>query len=173
MTAQTIPDAATNLGEDLRQGLRRLAKGVVVITSIHEGQRYAMAATAVNEVSMDPPSLLICVNRNASLFAPLEARAPFAINILSAGHEDVCTICAGKAKGEARFDVGRWGAFANGCPVLEDAQASFLCSFAQAMDFGTHRVAIGLVEEVRLKGELAPLIYADGGFRALGSELTC
>ena len=173
MSTDPVVDPIPDLAETLRQGLRRLAKGVVVITSLHDGQRFAMAATAVNEVSMDPPSLLVCVNRSASLFAPLEARAPFAINILAAGHEEVCNLCAGKEKGEARFEVGRWGEFANGCPVLEDAQASFLCQFAQAMDFGTHRVAIGLVEEVRVKNEMDPLIYADGGFHGLGDALAC
>ena len=59
----------------LREGLRRLAKAVVVITCQHGGERFAMTATAVSELSMDPPSLLICVNRSASLHAPLSAKA--------------------------------------------------------------------------------------------------
>lgn len=153
----------------LREGLRRLAKAVVVITCQHDGRRFAMAATAVSELSMDPPSLLICVNRNASLYAPLSRGADFCVNILRSDHSAISAACSGKAKGEARFAVGVWGATARGCPVLEDAQASFVCRNEQAMDYGTHHIVIGQVEEVFVEGEVSPLLYADGRYLTLGA----
>jgi len=155
----------------LREGLRRLAKAVVVITCRHEGQRYAMAATAVSELSMDPPSLLICVNKSASLYAPLSKGADFCVNILQSSHGEISARCAGKAKGEARFEVGNWGATADGCPVLEDAQASFFCRNEQAMDYGTHYIVIGRVEEVAMEGDVDPLVYADGRYLNLGGPV--
>src|SRR3954468_22495678 len=94
----------------LREGLRRLAKAVVVITSHHGGVRFAMTATAVSELSLEPPSLLICVNRSASLHAPLSAKAGFCVNILHRAHADISALCSAKAKGEARFAVGQWNA---------------------------------------------------------------
>jgi flavin reductase (DIM6/NTAB) family NADH-FMN oxidoreductase RutF len=153
----------------LREGLRRLAKAVVVITCRHEGQRYAMAATAVSELSMDPPSLLICVNRTASLAVPLSQGADFCVNILHSDHEEISAACSGKVRGEARFAVGKWGATAEGCPILEDAQASFVCRHAQMMEYGTHHVVIGQVEAVFLQGEVSPLIYADGRYLGLSA----
>ena len=87
----------------LKQALRRLAKAVVVITSRHETVRFAMSATAVSELSFDPPSMLVCVNRTASMYAPLAAGAPFAINILHHSQSAVAARCAGQLKGEARF----------------------------------------------------------------------
>jgi flavin reductase (DIM6/NTAB) family NADH-FMN oxidoreductase RutF len=154
-----------------RQGLRRLAKAVVVITCRHEGQRFAMAATAVSELSMGPPSLLICVNRSASLYAPLSQGADFCVNILHTDHSEISVACSGKVRGEARFAVGNWGASAKGCPVLDDAQASFVCRNEQAMDYGTHHIVIGRVEEVFIKGEVSPLLYADGRYLSLGSPV--
>jgi flavin reductase (DIM6/NTAB) family NADH-FMN oxidoreductase RutF len=158
------------IAEQLRAGLRRLAKGVVVVTALHEGRRFAMAATAVNEVSMDPPSLLVCVNRTASLYEPLAGRVGFAINVLSEAHEEICTLCAGKAKGEDRFKVGRWAQFGNGVPYLEDAQASFLCRYETALDYGTHHIVVGRVEDVRIESPVGPLIYANGSFHRLGER---
>jgi len=155
----------------LREGLRRLAKAVVVITCRHEGQRYAMAATAVSELSMDPPSLLVCVNRTASLHGPLSRGADFCVNILHSSHGPVSAACSGKARGEARFAIGDWGATAQGCPLLRDAQASFVCRNAQAMDYGTHRIVIGRVEEVLIAGEIDPLVYADGRYLSLGEPI--
>ena len=54
---------------DFRKAMRRLTSAVTVITTAHEDRRYGMTATAVTSVSADPPSLLICVNRSASLHA--------------------------------------------------------------------------------------------------------
>jgi flavin reductase (DIM6/NTAB) family NADH-FMN oxidoreductase RutF len=148
----------------LREGLRRLAKAVVVITCQHDGARFAMTATAVSELSMDPPSLLICVNRSASLHAPLSAKAGFCVNILHHAHADISALCSGQAKGEARFALGRWQADASGTPYLADAQASFLCRHEQSVDYGTHCIVIGLVEKVLINGNVDPLVYVDGKY---------
>jgi flavin reductase (DIM6/NTAB) family NADH-FMN oxidoreductase RutF len=148
----------------LREGLRRLAKAVVVITCQHHGARYAMTATAVSELSMEPPSLLICVNRTASLHAPLSAKAGFCVNILHRAHTDISALCSGKAKGEARFALGRWHADDSGIPYLADAQASFLCRHEQSVDYGTHSIVIGLVEKVLIHGNVDPLVYVDGTY---------
>lgn len=153
-----------DIADALRRGLRRLAKAVVVITTRHEGTRYAMAATAVSELSMDPPSLLICVNKSASLDAPLSAGAGFCVNILHGDQLDIANTCAGQAKGEARFGFGRWAGDGDESPWLEDAQASFACRQEAAFDYGTHRVFIGRVEQVRLHGEVDPLVYVDGRY---------
>jgi flavin reductase (DIM6/NTAB) family NADH-FMN oxidoreductase RutF len=147
----------------LREGLRRLAKAVVVITSRHAGERFAMTATAVSELSMEPPSLLICVNRTASLHAPLSARAGFCVNILHRSQTDISALCSGKEKGEARFSLGRWQDDA-GIPYLADAQASFLCRHERSLDYGTHSIVIGLVEKVLIHGSVDPLVYVDGTY---------
>lgn len=155
----------------LREGLRRLAKAVVVITCQHEGQRYAMAATAVSELSMDPPSLLVCINRTASLYGPLSQGADFCVNILHSSHSQISSACSGKAKGEARFAIGDWGATMEGCPLLKDAQASFFCRNERAIDYGTHHIVIGRVEDVSVGNEVDPLLYADGRYLSLGDPI--
>jgi flavin reductase (DIM6/NTAB) family NADH-FMN oxidoreductase RutF len=156
------PDSQTALA--LRAGLRRLAKAVVVITCHHNGARFAMTATAVSELSMDPPSLVICVNKSASLHAPLSAKAGFCVNILHRAHADISALCSGQAKGEARFALGQWDTDASGIPYLADAQASFLCRQEQSHDYGTHCIVIGLVEKVLIHGNVDPLVYVDGAY---------
>lgn len=150
--------------DSLKQALRRLAKAVVVITTVKDGVRHAMAATAVSELSFDPPSMLICVNRNASLYPILASGAPFAINILHTSHLSVAERCAGAVKGEERFLVGDWRSTDIGVPRLGDAQASIVCTNAKQVDYGTHGIFIGDVVEVFTEGDPAPLVYLDGRF---------
>ena len=165
-------DEPTTLPLRMRDGLRRLAKAVVVITCEHGGTRYAMSATAVSELSMEPPSLLICVNRTASLYAPLSSGANFAVNILHSSHETVSAACSGKLKGEARFEQGQWARSSLGPPYLEDAQASFVCRNDRQVDHGTHGIFIGEVVDVLSHGAVDPLIYVDGRYTVVGPAET-
>lgn len=149
---------------DLRTALRRLAKAVVIITTRHDGVRYAMSATAVSEMSMDPPSMLVCVNRQASIYQPLARRAPFAINILDCSQGDVAERCSGKVKGEDRFVGSEWVDRSLQVPCLVGAQATIVCSNVRRLDHGTHGVYIGEVVEVETYGQPSPLVYLDGQY---------
>jgi flavin reductase (DIM6/NTAB) family NADH-FMN oxidoreductase RutF len=157
----------TDLAEQTRYALRRLAKAVVVITCAHEGERYAMAATAVSELSMDPPSMLVCVNQSASLHRPLSAGAGFCINILHHEQEPIARACGGQVKGEERFSLGSWEKAALDIPVLAGAQASIVCTNETAIPYGTHGIFIGRVVEVRAHGDVEPLVYVDGRYGAM------
>ena len=147
-----------------RQALRRLAKAVVIITTRHLGQRFAMSATAVSELSMSPPSMLICINRSASIHLPLQAGAHFGINILHASHESISRACSGALKGEARFDVGSWLDSDAGVPYLRDAQATLICAQEKSLAYESHSIFIGRVNEAFYQQEVNPLIYANGRY---------
>ncbi len=147
-----------------REALRRLAKAVVVITTSHGGVRYAMAATAVNELSMDPPSMLACVNRTASIHAPLCAGADFCLNILDLEQEDVARACGGLKKGEERFSLGEWSGNEANIPFLASAQANIFCTNETHFSYGSHDVFVGRVSAVTRHGEVNPLLYVDGRY---------
>ena len=156
-------DIAT-LAAAVRLALRRMAKSVTVITCLHEGRRYAMAATAVDALSMDPPSMIVSVNRSASLHAPLAAGADFCINVLGTMHEDVSRACGGGASGEDRFATGQWITGPRDIPVLADSQAAFVCHNDVSLAYGTHGLFIGRLIDVRSHGPVDPLVYLDGRY---------
>lgn len=147
--------------------LRRFAKSVMVVSCEHGGTRYAMSATAVSEVSLDPPTMLICVNRQTNLFGALSEGADFAINILHSGQEEIARNCGGAVRGEERFAVGAWENGEGGPPYLSDAQASFICRQVKFVEHGTHGIFLGEVQAVHVLDAVDPLIYVDGRYRAL------
>jgi flavin reductase (DIM6/NTAB) family NADH-FMN oxidoreductase RutF len=150
----------------LRAALRCLAKAVVVITCGHLDRRYAMAATAVSELSMDPPSLLVCVNRAASIFEPLTHADYFGVCILHSSQRIISENCSGALKGEARFAFGNWGESETRVPYLRDAQACIFCTKEHRIEYGTHGVFIGRVLSAHSSDQVSPLIYVDGGYRS-------
>ncbi len=91
--AGSADDDVKSLAADLKMAMRGFAQSVVIVSTVgSDGARYAMAATAVTPLSMDPPSMLICVNRTASSHATLESGANFALNILKTSIGFSCTL---------------------------------------------------------------------------------
>ncbi|QCP54324.1 flavin reductase [Trinickia violacea] len=155
---------------EFKRAMRRLASTVTIISTADVyGHRYGMTATAVNSLSMDPPSLLICVNHSASIHAPLTGRGRFCVNVLTTEQEDLVDAFSGKVKGDARFQVGEWHNEDSGMPYLEGAQSNLFCDIDSVIPFGTHSVVIGRVTAVRVEEGIRPLIFANGKLGATGS----
>lgn len=123
-----------------------------------------MAATSITSLTMEPPAVLVCVNRSASLHACIREGAPFTVNILSRHQRDVSAAFGGAVARELRFTVGQWTPDPRGIPMLDDTQANLCCVVDGIMAYGTHSIVVGRVEHVRLTGEVAPLIYQDGSY---------
>ena len=164
-----MPALDDPLAARTRLALRRLASAVAVVTCRDGQRRHAMTATAVNALSMEPPSMLVCVNRAAAFHAAISRAQEFAINILHRDQVPVSVACGGKARGEERFGVGEWGE-ENGAPVLAHAQARIVCARESRFDYGSHTIFIGRVTSVGIDGALDPLIYVDGRYAGLPDE---
>lgn len=161
-----------NPANALRAGMRRLAASVCVLTARDaDGQRHAMTATAVSSVSDNPASLLVCVNRQASLHALLVAGQPFAVNVLNAAQADISARCAGSETGEARFAHAQWQDGEHQLPWLANAEAVFFCEPAARLSHGTHLIVIGNITSALVVDSPAnPLLYADGQYRQLSAK---
>ncbi|MBL8584082.1 MAG: flavin reductase family protein [Rhizobiaceae bacterium] len=157
------PFTTTDLGAAFKQAMRRLTSTVSLITTSMEGRRVGMAATAVQSVTADPATLLVCINRSASISQPLHQRGRFAVNILHVSHVHLVPLFSGKLKDEARFAYGDWETV-DSVPVLSDAQAVLVCDVQSAATVGSHDVIFGEVVSIRIRQDIAPLLYEDGGF---------
>ncbi|WP_156679113.1 flavin reductase family protein [Sphingomonas profundi] len=149
---------------DFKLAMRRLATTIAIITGGTGDDWTGMAATAVTSVTADPPTILVAVNRNASISPVLSADRRFCVNLLAERHADLVGVFSGKKKGLARFEDGGWVASANGLPVLPDAVASLECQTTLTLEVATHTLFIGEVLSVCNHPTIDPLIWVDGGF---------
>jgi len=144
--------------DSFRTAMRHVAATVYAVTTGHGGDRYGILATAVSSLSFEPPSLLVCINRSASLHAPLCDADIFCVNVLGLSNRDVAEHFM--HSGADRFEVGEW-VEAHGVPVLATAQSSFICRRAHCHDFGTHSIFIGELIAANHRADAAPLTYYD------------
>ncbi len=150
------------LAADFKAAMRRLASTVTIVTSSSEGRRHGMTATAVTSLTTSPPSLLVCINRSASIHDPIAESGQFCINLLACDHDHLVPIFSGKVMGEERFANGDWMADKTGIPCLANAQANVFCTVVRTISHGSHSIFIGNVERVVLFGNSSPLIYQEG-----------
>lgn len=153
-----------NVVAGLKGAMRRLASGVAIVTALGDGAPVGMAATSITSLTMEPPAILVCVNRTASIHAHLSAGCPITINLLSRDQQDVSAAFGGAVARELRFGVGAWTADHHGLPILTGAQANLSCSVDQLIPYGTHSIVIARVDTVRLSDMVAPLIFQDGAY---------
>ena len=151
------------LASSFRKAMRRVASTVNVISICVDGKAMGITATAVSPISMDPPSLLVCINRAAAVHAQMEDAAHFGVNVLHRDQVEVARMFADRSQHALRFAEG-WD---NDCvrpPRLVDAQAAILCRRIDHHQFATHSIFIGLVEESIVRDDVDPLLYLDGRY---------
>jgi len=160
-TSQAMADPA-----DFVQAMRQFAGAVTIVTTIRDGARTGLTATAVCSLTAEPPRILICVNKTASAHQPIAKGGVFCVNVLGTQHIAIANRFAGRTAvdGDARFTADApWITLATGAPVLADALANFDCTVHASHDFGTHSVYVGDVRAAASRSG-APLLYSSGTF---------
>ncbi len=148
-----------------KAGMRRLAGGVTLVTTLWNGERGGLTATAVCSVSAEPPQLLACINKTASAHDLIAQSGIFCINLLGTQHIELAGRFSGQhgVEGDERFRQGEWCQLSTGAPVLPDALASFDCRTARQIEASSHTIFIGHIVDIAVSPG-KPLIHADGGF---------
>ena len=153
---------------DLRHDLRHLVGGVSVITAGVGADRTGLTATSATALSMDPPTMLICVNRTASAWPVIREHGHFAVNVLSDEQQAVAERFAGRGgvKGAARYDGALWRELPSGASGLEGALAVVDCIVEEIIERHSHGIVLGSVVSVTCGAELSghSLVYGHGQF---------
>lgn len=141
--------------------MARLGAAVNVVTTRGAQGPCGLTASAVCSVTDDPPTLLLCINRESDLNETFKASGVLCVNTLAASQEALSPLFAGfTAVPQAeRFETGVWTTLATGAPVLSGAVVSFDCRVAQVTEVGTHTVFFCEVMAIQASGAHEGLIY--------------
>jgi flavin reductase ActVB len=151
--------------DEFRSVLGRFPSGVTVVTTkTPNGSDAGMTVSAFSSVSLDPPLVLICIEKSASAYDALTASAGFVVNILSAGQEQIARRFA--IVDIDRFEGVGYGRTQSGTAVLDDVLAVIECKTSALHDAGDHTIIVGEVEAARA-GTGTPLLYYRGGYAQL------
>lgn len=145
-----------------RDVISRFASGVTVITARLRGKDFGTTASAVSSLSMDPPMLLICLNRTSETQKAVSEAGWFVVNILRENQADLAYAFAKKSPDKFR-DVGTMRG-TSGAPIIARALAHIECRVAETAAGGSHTVFFGEVHQASASDEGEPLTYYRGRF---------
>jgi flavin reductase (DIM6/NTAB) family NADH-FMN oxidoreductase RutF len=148
--------------EEFRSALGRFASGVTVVTTRDaDGAALGITVSAFSSVSLEPPLVLVCIDKRASVHDVLVEGYHFAVNILAEDQELLSRRFA--SKDDDRFNGTAYRDSAQGAPLLDGALASIECRVVQAYAVGDHTIVVGEVESTSI-GDGKPLAYFRGGY---------
>jgi flavin reductase (DIM6/NTAB) family NADH-FMN oxidoreductase RutF len=154
---------------DFRGAMRQLTGGVSVITVGRASDITGMTVTSVSSLSVDPPTLIVSINREASSWPLLRRYGCFGVNILTADQLDVAERFAGKdgLKGADRFTGTQWTTRVSGVPLMTAALAAIDCEVEEIVERHSHAIVIGRVLDLQLSPRTAALAYWQGQYVAI------
>jgi flavin reductase (DIM6/NTAB) family NADH-FMN oxidoreductase RutF len=157
---------------DFRNAMRQLTGGVSVITAGRGRDISGMTVTSVSSLSVDPPALIVSVNRESSSWPLVKRYGFFGVNILTSDQIDIAERFTGKGglKGADRFAGARWTTRASGVPLLVGALAAIDCEVEDIVERHSHAIVIGRVLDVAVSARTAALAYWQGRYVAIDQD---
>lgn len=162
----------TNSNHDVfRHAMTCFASGVTAITTREVGVPSGLIATSVCSLSVDPPTVLVCVNKTASAHDIILRTKAFAVNLLSAEQTPIAKHFS-SSRGADRFNKGLWKDGTSGSPILIDAVVVFDCDLIAVHDGYTHSILVGQVRSAEVNEDIATdcLLWHRHGFAQSSSR---
>ena len=158
--------------ENFRGAMRHLAGGVSVITAGRGKDITGMTVTSVASLSVDPPTLIVSINRESSSWPLIKRHGFFGVNILTSGQIDVAERFTGKGglKGAERFAGAHWMTRVSGVPLLAGALAAVDCEVEDIVERHSHAIVIGRALDIQLSLRTAALAYWQGQYVAIDQD---
>ena len=155
--------------QSFKKAMRQCAGAVALVTvGTEPGRRTGLTVTSACSLSDDPPSLLVCVNRNASAHAP-SARSEFRSQFPRRGAHLACTDFQRSEGYQWRRSIRlrTMDRRRHRRPGAGEAVAAFDCVLTQEFETKTHSVFVGEVRDIRISVETNPLIYLRSSFQSV------
>ncbi|PIC98273.1 flavin reductase family protein [Sporosarcina sp. P29] len=146
---------------EFRNTLGNFATGVTVITTTTDkGEKIGLTANAFSSVSLDPPLVLVCIDKKSSSLQTLKKDIPFAINILQKEQEEDCWRFAKRA--DDKFSGASYTLSEDRVPLLNGNLATIECNVAEVIEGGDHYIVTGHVKNVSYDATAEPLLFFRG-----------
>lgn len=150
---------------ELRNVMGHFATGVTVITTRDTaGKPFGLTANAFSSLSLDPPLVLICVDKTVDCYACFESSKVFAVNFLNEEQEHLSRRFA--TKGIEKFDGVAYKTGECGAPLLEGAMGHIECKLINGYDGGDHTIYVGEIQSASASGD-RPLLFFKGKYYRL------
>ncbi len=152
--------------DTFKRTLASWASGVTVVTARDADRVHGMTVSGFSSVSLEPPLVLVCLDKTSNTLELVDAGKVFSVNVLAEGHEELSQRFASKEHEDRRFEGLACSYGMNGCPHIPGAVSTLDCRVVNTIDAGDHVLYLGQVEAAHTT-DRHPLVYLRGKYRTL------
>jgi len=148
-----------------RRVCSKYATGITIVTVLDSrGAPHGLTVNSFTSVSLSPPLVLFCLDRQTAILTHFRLDTRFAINVLEEEQKDISSCFA--RSGHDRFEGVAWRPGETGAPVLPEVLATLECGVTQMVEAGDHIIVIGeAIHATWRDGQ--PLIYFNSSYQSL------
>lgn len=166
MTDETVVDQRL-----FRDVMGTFATGVTVLTLNIDGEPRGMTANAVMSLSLDPPLVVVSIQRDGSMHELFERATGFGVNILAADQRPISDLFASHGAPDEPMGGFEYRTGSTGVPLLSGTVGHVECRITERLAGGDHTIVIGEALDVGYDTEGAdPLLFHRGRYRLLGDD---
>jgi flavin reductase ActVB len=154
---------------DFRAAMSQFASGVTIVTTKDAaGVSAGFTASAFSSLSLDPPLVLVCLDKKAECYAVFAGAGAMGISILAAGQSEIAMRFA--SRGADKFGPGGLiDGEVTGVPVVTGATVQMECAIVERPDGGDHTILIGKVLRATTS-EVQPMVHYNRVFGRFSGE---
>ena len=153
--------------QHFRRVCSKYATGIAILTVLDSrGAPQGMTANSFTSVSLSPPLILVCIDRQTSILSSFKPGTRFGVNVLQEEQKELSTWFS--RSGHDRFSGIAWSAGETGAPLLQGMLATIECEVTQMIEAGDHVIVIGAALHATWR-EGQPLVYFNSSYQSLRS----
>lgn len=152
--------------QSFKEALSQFASGVTVVTTHLDGRNFGLTVSAFTSLSLDPPLVLVCLDRRLQTHKVIEKSKIFAVNILGEHQLEFGKRFAGlRPEVMDRFEGLECAKAVTGSPILPECLGWIDCSLWRVYEGGDHSIFVGEVLASSAVGLVPPLLYHNRDWR--------
>ena len=153
-----------DIQNEFKIGMRKYIYSVSVISNTQSnGRKNAITVSSVTSISINPPSIIVCINKKSSIHEGLVLNSKFCINLVNEQQRDIAEICSDPNRINERFKDIEW--IGDKPPIMMNALVNIICKVDKIVEYKTHSIVIGLVQKIKNSEHKNPLMYQEGMYK--------
>ncbi len=149
--------------DTLKSIMRNYPTGVTIVTTVYNNEYYGLTVNSFTSLSLDPPLVLVAIDKRLASHEAIDRSNVYAVNILSDDLKELAVRFA-TAPREDRFKGLKIRTARTGSPIIEDSIAYLDCRVTAKYPGGDHTIFIGEVVDAQVMKNKLPLIYYNRGY---------
>ncbi len=156
------PDVVDVAPDTFRAVMGHFVTGITVVTTFADGAPQGITVNALSSVSLEPPLVMVALDRRRFITPSVHAFGRYAVNVLSEEQQALSDCFAGAPvrPGRDAFCGASWTPGSTGLPLLDGAIATLECTVVETFRAGDHELFIGRVDALGHSDQRPmPLLY--------------